>query len=192
MNKSITTIFGFVILGALGYGVYLTLSWLAASFAKINPNVGAAIIASATTVISSVYIASLNARKAKERSAFEAHREKKADVYNEFMKIVVQLMKNTKAGKEGDDILPKNIEEFFYEFTSKIMVYGGTGVVKAYSKWRAAAFENNGSKVLSLIDGLFREMRSDLGESNKGIEKNELFGLFIIGGKAQISEETNQ
>ena len=58
--------------------------------------IGAAIIVGAATVISSVYIASLNARKAKERAALEAHRERKAEVYNEFMEMVIALMRNTK------------------------------------------------------------------------------------------------
>jgi len=43
----------------------------------------------------------------------------------------------------------------------------------------------------SLIDKLFREIRTDLGESNKGIEVNELLGLYIIGGKSELAKEAN-
>ena len=43
-----------------------------------------------------------------------------------------------------------------------------------------------------LIDKLFREMRTDLGESNKGIATNELMGLYIIGGKSEIAKEANK
>ncbi|EGR1219839.1 hypothetical protein EBM76_15155, partial [Vibrio parahaemolyticus] len=145
--------------------------------------------AGTATVISSVFIASYNSRKAKEKSAFDAHREKKAETYNEFMDVVIQLMRNSKEGKKGDEVLPENIEEFFYNFTSKIMVYGGPGVVKAYSNWRTeSASRTNAAQSLLLVDSLFRAMRADLGESNKGIEENELLGLFIIGGKTEIAE----
>ncbi|WP_092065577.1 hypothetical protein [Desulfonauticus submarinus] len=192
MKKTISTVFGFILLAGLGYGGYLLIICLAKSFTRINPSVGAAIIAGATTIISSVYIASLNARKAKERVAFEAHREKKAEVYNEFLDMVIELMRNTKEGKRGDDILPENIEEFFYKFTSKILIYGGPGVVKAFSNWRSAAADEDPIKGLLLIDKLFMEMRADLGESNKGIKKNELLGLFIIGGKSEIAKEANK
>ena len=192
MKKTLSIVFGLLVLTGSGYVGYLIITWLAKSFSHINPSLGAAIIAGATTIISSVYIASLNARKAKERAAFEAHREKKAEVYNEFLDMVVELMQNTKKGKQDDEILPDNIEEFFYKFTSKILIYGGPGVVKAFSNWRAVAVEENPGKGLLLIDKLFREMRADLGESNKGIEDNELLGLFIIGGKSEIAKEANK
>ncbi len=192
MNQKTSIAIGFISLGIIGYFVFETLSWLAASIKDVNPSVGAALIAGAATVISAVFIASYNSRKAKERVAFEAHREKKAEIYNEFMSMVIQLMRNTKDGKEGDDVLPENIEEFFYNFTAKITVYGGPGVVKAYANWRTtSANDDSGASGLLLIDKLFREIRTDLGESNKGIEVNELLGLYIIGGKSELAKEAN-
>ncbi|MCD6394147.1 MAG: hypothetical protein J7M40_11640 [Planctomycetes bacterium] len=192
MNEKFSLALGFLLLGIAGYFAYEIISWLALSLKDVNPSVGAALIAGAATVISSVYIASYNSRKAKERVAFEAHREKKAEVYNEFMGMVIELIRNTKEGKEGDDLLPENIEEFFYNFTAKVTVYGGPGVVKAYSNWRSAsANDDSGVSGLPLIDKLFREMRADLGESNKRIAANELLGLYIIGGKSEIAKDAN-
>ena len=192
MKDKISTVFGFLLLAIAVYIIYEIFSWFSDSVKDVNPSVGAALIAGAATVISSVFIASYNSRKAKEKSAFDAHREKKAETYNEFMNVVIELMRNTKDGKKGDEVLPENLEEFFYNFTSKIMVYGGPGVVKAYSNWRTASVnEENATQSLLLVDSLFREMRSDLGESNKGIEANELLGLFIIGGKTELAEMAN-
>ena len=68
MKKTLHTIIGFLLIAALGYSLYLLILWCAKSFKHVDPTVGAAIIAGAATVISSVYIASLNARKAKERA----------------------------------------------------------------------------------------------------------------------------
>lgn len=193
MKNKISMTFGFLLLAIAGYILYEVFSWLGGAIKDVNPSVGAALIAGTATVVSSVFIASYNSRKAKEKTAFEAHREKKAETYNEFMEVVIQLMRNSKAGKEGDDILPENIEEFFYNFTSKIMVYGGPGVVKAYSNWRtASANGDSATQSLLLVDTLFREMRLDLGESNKGIDANELLGLFIIGGKTEIAAMANK
>lgn len=193
MKKLLSFLLGILFIGISGYFLYEIITWLASTFKNVNPSVGAAIIASTATIISSVFIASYNSRKGKERVAFEAHREKKAEVYNEFMSMVVELMRNTNEGKEGDDILPENIEEFFYNFTAKVTVYGGPGVVKAYAKWRSkAANDDGGVSSLLLIDNLFREMRADLGESNKGIEANELLGLYIVGGKSEIAKEANK
>ncbi|HBR55883.1 MAG TPA: hypothetical protein DEA22_00150 [Blastocatellia bacterium] len=192
MTDKQSPVLGFVLLGVLVYAGYLILPWLASSIKDVNPSVGVALITGAGTVISSVFIASYNSRKAKERVAFEAHREKKAEVYNEFMGVVIELMRNAKMRKEGEDLPPKNVEAFFYKFTAKVTVYGSPGVVKAYANWRSSSVSDDaGVMMLSLIDKLFREMRADLGESNKGIAANELIGLYVTGGKSQIAKEAN-
>lgn len=192
MKNNILIVFWFLLVGLVGYAIYEILTWSLEIVKNVNPSIGAALIAGTTTVISSVFIASYNFRKAKEKMAFEANREKKAGIYNNFMEMVIQLMRNKKAGKEGEDILPKNLEEFFYNFTTKVTVYGGPGVVKAYANWRTASINNeNSGKSLLLVDSLFREMRADLGESNKGIAPNELLGLFIIGGKTELAKAAN-
>jgi len=193
MKNILSIIIGLFLLALIGYIGYVVIIWFSEAIKGVNSSVGAALIAGTATIITSVFIASYNARKAKEKVAFEAHREKKAEIYNKFMEMVIQLMRNTKAGKEGDDVLPENIEEFFYNFTAKITVYGGPGVVKAYANWRTESVrEESKSKSLLLIDTLFREMRTDLGESNKGIEENELLGLFIIGGKSELAKAANK
>ena len=186
MNEKLSLALGFVSIALIGYASYEIILKIIDSMQDINATVGVALIAGTTTIISSVYIASYNSRKAKEKVAFEAHREKKAEIYNDFLEIVTQIMKNTKSGKEGDDVLPDNLEEFFYKFTAKITVYGGAGVVKAYSNWRTASFREENS--LASIDKLFREMRKDLGESNKGIKPNDLVGLYIIGGTEELEK----
>ena len=193
MNRKISTALGFVLIAGIVYGGYRILSWIAGSIQDVDPSIVASLIAGTATVISSVFIASYHSRRAKEKVAFEAHREKKAEIYNEYMEMVIQLMRNTKAGKEGEAVLPDNVEEFFYNFTAKVTVYGGPGVVKAYSEWRTASADgDSGGRSLLLVDKLFREMRKDLGESNKGIAANELLGLYIIGGKSEVAKAANK
>ena len=188
MKKAFSMFLAFLLLSIFGYLIFLTISWFARSFAEIDPTIGAAIIAGATTVISSAYITSLNARKAKDRAAFEAHRERKAEVYDNFMNMVMKVLKNAKSKSSDGTVIPENdLEEFFHKFTSKVLIYGGPGVVKAFSDWRVVDPQDK-MKPLVLIDKLFREMRKDLGESNKGIDNNELIGLFIIGGKSELEE----
>jgi hypothetical protein len=190
MKEKFSIAFGLLLLGGVGYLIYKVATWLVAILPNIEPTVGAAMVAAAATVVSSVFIASYNSRKARERVAFQAHREKKAEIYNEFMEMVVEIMRKTKEGKEGSEVLPDNVVEFFYRFTSKVTVYGGPGVVRAFGKWRSASTESqNPNDSLLVMDSLFREMRADLGESNTGINQYELLGLFIIGGQSEIAKQ---
>lgn len=146
-------------------------------------------IATITTVMGSVYIASYNARRARESAAQEANREKKAEIYNGFIDLMIRTMRQKRVRNAGRE----NIEQSMFEITSKLMVYGATGVVKAFGEWRNAAYnEQEGSyKALTLLDEVIREMRSDLGESNKGLDENDILGLIIVGGKSEIDKVAN-
>ncbi|MEM6506654.1 MAG: hypothetical protein AAF711_14555 [Planctomycetota bacterium] len=186
MSENKLALIGFGVLALCGYMGFVAVKWLTNALSEIRPELGVALIAASATIVSSVYIASFNARRAKEVAAYEAHRARKASSYDNFMKQVVQIMRNTKAGKSGQSILPKDIEDFFFEFNAEITVYGGPGAVKAYSNWRNASSKGEDHDQLQLINKLFQEMRKDLGESNKGIANNELIGLFIAGGKSTL------
>jgi hypothetical protein len=185
MTKTIRIIISLIATALMIYLACLLIQWFISVISSINPSVGAAIVAGSATIFGSVLIASYNLRMAREKMAIEANRSKKSEVYMAFMDQIVQVMRNTKAGKEGDEVLPPDIQEFFYKFTSTIVVYGGPKVIQAYAEWRSASSSDSKSSIL-FIDKLFRAMREDLGESNSGLDENELSGLFVIGGKRQI------
>src|SRR5660397_136208 len=103
MNEKLSLTLGFVAIFLIGYASYEIIFKIIDSMQDINATVGVALIAGTTTIVSSVYIDSYNSRKEKKKVAFEAHREKKAEIYNDFLEIVIQTMKNTKLGKEGDE-----------------------------------------------------------------------------------------
>lgn len=178
---------GILTVGAL-YGLYLLLKWVAGFVDDFNPTVLAAIIVGCLTIVGSAFVASYNARRAQERIAQEANLGRKAGVYEEFMEFLVDLLKSS---KDTEDIASKDYEEFFFKFASKVTIYGGPNVVKAFAEWRESGDESQGGnqKQLMLVEKFIREMRTDLGESNKGLADNEFLGLFVVGGKAKITEE---
>ena len=173
--------------GAL-YGLYLLLKWVTGFVGDFNPTILAAIIVGCLTIVGSAFVASYNARRAQERIAQEANLGRKAGVYEEFMEFLVDLLKSS---KDTEDIASKDYEEFFFKFASKVTIYGGPNVVKAFAEWRESGDEGQGGrqKQLMLVEKFIREMRTDLGESNKGLADNEFLGLFVVGGKAKITEE---
>jgi hypothetical protein len=189
MKDFLLGVFGLFILVTFGYLSYIIISRFGVYLSSIDPTIGTAIIAGGTTIISSVFISSYNNRKAKERSAIEAHRERKVAVYIEFLKVIVDIMNSS---KKGVGFSEKKIESFFYNFTSKIMIYGSPDVVLTYSNWRSSTVQgDNKERALLLLDDLFRAIRSDVGESNSGIEKKLLLGLFIIGGIDELNRFEN-
>ena len=188
MKEKLYGLLGFVLLGLLAWFSYKLIIFIVVSLHGVDYKIIIGIVGVMATIISSVWIASYNARKAKEKVVYEAHREKKAEIYNEFMDtMITQLVKNMNDGKSGDELLPDNLLEFLYKFTAQVIIYGSPAVINAFDKFKNLP-ENDSPIILSIIDDLFREMRKDLGESNKDIEKNTLMGLYIIGGKDAINK----
>ena len=186
MKEKLYMLLGFVLLVLFGCVAYEIVVYVYKTLKDLDSKILLGIIGTATTIIPSVWIASYNARKSKEKIVYEAHKEKKAKIYNDFMDIMVTtLMKNIREGKEIDS---KNLEKFFDEFTAKLIIYGGSNVINAYIKFRNSSSDSKGFEALENIDLLFREMRKDLGESNKNINNNDLISLYIIGGKESIAQ----
>lgn len=169
------------------YIARVVLERLSGQWAEVDPTVMAALIAGAVTILSSVLIASYNSRRAQERAAEEANRGRKVEIYNDFIKSLTQMLIQHKSDK-GIDL--EKTAEFFTTFSYQLMVYGGPGVIRVYSDWRAAGEKaSEGTpEMLTLVDKLLRAMRDDIGVSNKGIKENELLGLVIIGGKSEIDK----
>ena len=150
---------------------------------NIDTNILVAAITVLGSVLGSAWIASFNARRARERVALEANRAKKTEAYHNFMGILISAMN---AAKNPQSLQQSELKKAFIEFTRTAMIYGGPGVINAFQKWRDNS--NDPSEAVRLIDPMLRAMREDLGESNKGIAEHALFGLLIIGGPAALKK----
>ena len=187
MKEKLYGLLGFILLGLLILFIYKLIIFIFVSLEGVDYKIIIGVVGVMATIISSVWIASYNARKAKEKVVYEAHREKKSEIYNEFMDtMITQLVKNMNDGKSGDGLLPEKLMDFLYKFTAQLVIYGSPDVINAFHKYKNPP-ENNSYIVLSVLDNLFLEMRKDLGESNKNIEANTLMGLYIVGGKNVIN-----
>ena len=148
---------------------------------NIDTNILVAAITVLGSVLGSAWIASFNARRASERVVREANRAKKAEAYHTFMDVIKSIVKS-----KGDvkTVQQQQIVRAFEDFTATVVIYGGPEVVLAFGKWRENA--DNPQESVRLTDGILRAIRTDLGESNKGVAEHELFGLFVVGGRAAL------
>jgi hypothetical protein len=118
----------------------LLLWWFIHAFLLANPNVQAAIAAG----VASLLIALYNARKMRQQAAFEAHKEIKAEIYDDFISKMVSLFNPDTRGKYSENELLK----FMADFSSKIMMYGSPQVLQDFIAWRECANEKDARKML--------------------------------------------
>lgn len=137
----------------------------------------AAIVAAGGTVFGAVATVVYSQRRSKDRELAEAHRPQKVKVYDAFLTMTVDEMKNAKKGK-GVAITSRLIERMF-SFKRDLLVWGSPRVIRAYRDFEASP-EDEGAKLkIMRVDRILREIRADLGNSNRGLRKGALIQLFL-------------
>lgn len=164
---------GFVSLAAVGYALYKAIESSFSFLQAANPTVGASIIAAVATVLLGIYTQYL----LKKRQLEDVHREKKIQIYEEFMKMAAAHLAQENSNLKQKKIPQEKVAEFFFRFKTDLILRGSSRVIKAISKFEAASSE--GGDVLAAVDEIYRAMRKDVGLSNFGLKHKELVGVYV-------------
>lgn len=171
----------FILLASSIYLSYIFLRHIGHYLLLFDKQVVAAMIATTGTLFAALATVLYSQRRSKERDIAEAHRPQKVELYKRFMEMLIAVLKLSKDEKlEGITTgLPNDgLQEFFYEFTRDIIVWGSPEVIQAYKKFRTND-EQGHALALFLVDDLLRAIRLDLGNSNKGLSRGDLVKLFL-------------
>ena len=152
-----------------GIGVFLS---------HIDPNVAAALIAAVVALFGYGY----NQRRARGRELAEAHRPQKMAAYDHFLSIVRFLQYNVtgegtprqKSKKDREDLAG-----YYKEFTRGLIEWGSPKVIKQWMAFRKVVTPKGSKELLFAMDDMLREIRRDLGLSNRGLARGDLFGLLV-------------
>ena len=160
------------------YGTWWLLAQLLA-WVMVQPSqVAAAIIAFAGTVIAGIGAVVISQQRAKAREITESHRPNKTKLYTEFITRVVGIMREHKGGKTLDAAATKKLEDFFFDFTTRVMLWGSPSVLQHYGAFRRVGEKAN-PNILLLLDDILQAMRKDLGLSNWGLTRGDLIKMLL-------------
>jgi hypothetical protein len=172
---------GLTCLAAIGWGLFALGGYLISTFAGLNPNVAAAIVAAFATVTVSVLTVVVGKRLEAAALITKEHRDKKIPVYEDFIQF---WFKHLFAAKSGDNPLTdEETVRFLSNYTQRMMVWGSDEVIAAwvrfrYSSMNAAQSQKPGS-VLDDYEKLILAMRRDLGHKNRGFQRGDILRLFV-------------
>lgn len=110
-----------VVLGGV-YGIWCLLDAVLAWIMAQESQVAAAIIAFAGTVIAGILAVVVSQQRTKARDIAESHRPKKTELYSEFITQAVGIMRHHKGKKELDPEAGEKLEDFFFDFTTRVML----------------------------------------------------------------------
>ncbi len=82
---------------------------------------------------------------------------------------------------KSEDALIKDteLETFFHDFTTDLVLWGSPGVIRAYAKFREASQEASPLNSVVVMDDVIRAMRKDLGHSDWLLQRGEVIKTFL-------------
>ena len=159
---------GFVILGGLGWLLWEVLAFIWGQFVSLKTELAVAILTAAATVLTATGTLVVGRILEGRQQSATHFREKKTEIYDEFLKEFFAVFYS--GGQSADDALVG----FLREWQRKLIAWGGPDVMIKFLAWKAH-LEKTGSapdaEGFFKMGDLFLSMRSDLGLSNKGLDR---------------------
>ena len=167
---------GILLIGLFAWIVWWVFSVVWAKLSGLDTHLAVGLITAATTVLAATLTVSLG-RYFERKKEIESHfRERKVEIYDEFLKEFFKLFSGNddQAPDEGD------LVSFLREWQRKMILWGGADVLASYLKWKIHLGKGEpNAQSMFLTEEFFKSIRKDLGLSNRGLEKG-IFVHFIL------------
>ncbi len=180
MREKLNVLFGLVLIVVIGIGAFKLIEIIIEAFSKVNPTIGAGIIAACATIIVSV-ISVLVAKRLEYKSILmKEHREKKVPFYDELIRFILGLV-----FAEKRSITPLSEQEIINKltfFTEDLIIWGSDDVLNTWIEFRKVLIANTeqpSTNIVFEVEKLLLAIRKDLGHSNKNLSKGKLLSAFI-------------
>jgi hypothetical protein len=176
MKKTATMIFGFALIGALGWVIYWIISQVWGQFKLLDPKVSVGLLTAATTVIVATLTVVLG-KYIERKKDIEAHyREKKTEIYDEFLCEFFKIFHSD----NDDDEENQDLVNFLREWQRKMILWGGQDVLSKYIAWMGHLKKGNpDAKTMFMMEEFFLEIRKDLGHKNNKLVKGSFIHLIL-------------
>ena len=182
---------GLVLLGAIGYGLFVAVRAAVKVLASLDSDIAVAIIAAAATAFVSVLSIVLGKAFESRSVLRREHRERKIPVYEDLIKFMFRILMGSKTGEVPTE---KEMLEFMSDFNQRIMVWGADDVLASWVRWRRAAtdpadLKAHPMKLMLLYEKVILTIRRDLGHKNKNLHTGDILALFINDIDEQLKGE---
>lgn len=173
-------LFGLIVIIVIFAATYWIVSKIWEQFMLLDSEVSATLLTAAATVMAATVAVTIGKYYERKIDIEAHHRAKKIEVYDEFLSGFFDLIASSE-NKDLDNLDPNDpLVQFFREWQRKMILWGGHGVLVAYTSWmshmRKGAPDLQG---MLLVDEFFREIRRDLGHQSNKLKKGALIGLIV-------------
>ena len=155
----------------LVYGAWLLVTALPKTLQQLDPTILSAVIATTGTLILGITALVAERTHPKARDIAEAHRAHKIGVYKSFFdNVIVFLQTVGKFPESSAKRKERKLQDFVQQFHRDSIFWASPKVLAAYNQMIRLAQEDPTEAMLAM-DDLMREIRKDLGHSNRGLKR---------------------
>jgi len=177
IKKVLHLLLGLSMIAGILYCAWRVILFFVKIMQQINTSVAAAIIGAMATITAGIVAVIITQRQTKLREIAEAHREKKVEIYDKFLTIIIRILKSTNENIKAEPISEEELILLLVDFKREILLWGSPQVIKAQLHYESVA--GNTRMMFHAVDQLYRAIREDIGLSNKGLQPLDLFKLFL-------------
>lgn len=178
MKNVLSTTFALVIVCFFGWLVYWVVSQVWGQFKLIDPKLSVGILTASTTVIVATLSVVLGKYMERKKDIESHYREKKIQIYDEFLSEFFKLFYSDDVQDPSDDNWA--LVGFLREWQRKMILWGGQDVLFKYIEWRKHLNNNTpDAKTMFLMEDFFKAMRADIGHKNTKLQKGSFFHLIL-------------
>jgi hypothetical protein len=181
MNKIkqiLSMLLGLGIVGGLLWLFYKIIALVFQVLSTLDSNVSIAIVAGSATILASTLTVVITRYYQTKRDREVAHRDKKIDLYDEFLSKLFEIFLGDDKEKKNN----KNLAAFLRETQRKIILWSGPDVIRAYAELHyELTTQGDIPKAKGMIKMMdfFLALRKDLGHSNSGIKHKHLIRFML-------------
>lgn len=190
LQRIVAVLLLLAVLSGAVFGIWMMVTSLA-------PEVSAAIIAAAVTVLVSVFSLVYTKRWERRSVIEQEHRKQKAQAYGKFMALLFVTMRS---GQAGSPPPPNKVAHDFDEFARELLIWGSDNVIKKFAAFRTfadtseplsaspgatpaqkAETERRALQALVAFEEVLCAIRLDLGHDNDDLKPGDLLRTFVNG-----------
>lgn len=173
MNKIASWLFAICSLAAaiwFGFKAYALIRFVATGATQLEPAVYVPLAVTIATAVLGLVATLYTQVSNRRREIAAAHRERKTEVYLDFLKTIETILLDSKSELKRTKLSDNELVERLVDVRTKAVLWGSPGVLRALNK--LTKIESQSYFVFDVLEEIQREIRKDLGLSNYGLEKD--------------------
>ena len=155
---------------SLYYGIQL-ISAVVDGAKQLKPEIYVPLVVTLATAAMGLAVTLYTQTRIQSNEIASAHRDKKVEIYLEFLTFVERAIASVKPELGETDFDADEFAKQLFEFRKKAILWASPGVLKALSELSKPDHDNP-MHLFDVLDYMQREIRRDIGLTNRGLEKD--------------------